>query len=157
MRAAADANVPTEAPGTVEGNRGAKTGPKIAHRAPLEVAVAVVDDVDALIGLPREAVLPAATLAVARPAAVRPARPEELARVATSLLDIRTCLEGDLRTLTSMQRSLERVRSHDAISAEAELLLGEMARQLGSLQETCAGLEHRLRSAGYELEAVRGR
>ena len=80
---------------------------------------------------------------------------DDFARLARSLLDVRTSLESDLRTLTSMQRSLERVRERDGRCAEAELLLRERARQLETLEQTSAGLTDRLRAAGYELEVVR--
>ena len=116
--------------------------------------MAVVDGIAPTLGLPQQPVLPVEAFAK-HPEAASGAQPEELARVATSLLDIRTCLEGDLRTLTSMQRSLERVRTRGTVSAEAQLLLGEMARQLEGLRDTCNGLGDRLRVAGYELDAVR--
>jgi len=55
--------------------------------------------------------------------------------LATSLLDLRAVYESKLRTITAIQRYVERVRQqHDRRTAEVELLLGEMSRQVGALE-----------------------
>jgi hypothetical protein len=54
--------------------------------------------------------------------------------LATCLFDLRAACEMQLRTLTSVQRNLERVRRLDPKAPESDLLLTEIARQLQELQ-----------------------
>jgi hypothetical protein len=69
--------------------------------------------------------------------------------LSTCLFDLRAACETQLRTLTSVQRNLERVRRLGAQGAESDLLLTEIARQLQELQNgsfdiaRCHGLAER--------------
>lgn len=81
-------------------------------------------------------------------------RRQEMAELAVSLLDLRAVCEFELRTLTAVQRSVERVRGRDKVTAEAELLLGETSRQLHDLEEANASVQERLRVTGRHLIEV---
>ncbi len=81
---------------------------------------------------------------------------QQMAELASSLLELCALCETELRALTAMQRSLERVRGIDGFTAEADLLLGEMSRQLRELEEQRDGAADHLRAAGRHLGAVRG-
>ena len=89
--------------------------------------------------------------------AVGPAgRWEEIGRLSMCLFDLRAAYEANLRTLTSMQRSLERVRRIDALPCESDLLLGEMARHIGALESTRTDLGERLATPERCLDVVLG-
>lgn len=62
-------------------------------------------------------------------------RRREIADLAMSLLDLGAVCEFELRTITAIQRNVERVRGRDRVTAEAELLLGGTSRQLHDLEE----------------------
>jgi hypothetical protein len=80
-----------------------------------------------------------------------PARAEDevITSLTTCLFDLRAACELQLRTLTSVQRHLERVRRLDRAVPERDLLLTEIARQLQELQDgsfdiaRCHGLAER--------------
>jgi hypothetical protein len=81
----------------------------------------------------------------------------DVERLAESLLDLGQHVEHALRTVMSMQRSLERVRRCDELSPEGALLLQEMARQVDSLARGQSGLDERLRATARQIAAVRCR
>jgi hypothetical protein len=81
-------------------------------------------------------------------------RHHTMAEMMISLLDIRALCESELRVITSVQRSLERIRSVDAITPEAELLLGEAARQLHGLESASADVNACLHVARHHLDDV---
>lgn len=80
---------------------------------------------------------------------------EEIGRLSMSLFDLRAVYESNLRTLTAMQRSLERVRRVDSLPCEADLLLGEIARHLQTLASADGGISETLQRANRSLDAVR--
>ena len=87
-------------------------------------------------------------------------RPLQLSRpdiegLATALLDLGGTVEHALRTVMSMQRSLERVRRCDELSPEGALLLQEMQRQVEALSQGHTSLDDRLRATGRRLAALR--
>ena len=94
------------------------------------------------------------------PAIAAPASPaarwEEIGRLSMSLFDLRAAYEANLRTLTAMQRSLERVRRVDALPCESDLLLGEMARHIQTLDASRTELGEDLIKAAQCLDAVLG-
>lgn len=59
---------------------------------------------------------------------------DTMAALACSLFELRAACEAQLRTLTSLQRHLERVRRLGSHTPEADLLLTEIDRQLRELQ-----------------------
>ncbi len=79
---------------------------------------------------------------------------EEIGQLATSLFDLRAAYEANLRTLTVMQRSLERIRRVDALAGEADLLLGEMARHLAQLEGAHAEIATHVVTVDRRLAAV---
>jgi hypothetical protein len=88
------------------------------------------------------------------------ARPLQLSRpdiegLSTALLDLGGTVEQALRTVMSMQRSLERIRRCDELSPEGTLLLHEMQRQVDALSEAQDSLHDRLRATGHRLSALR--
>lgn len=94
------------------------------------------------------------------PAIAAPAGPsarwEETGRLSMSLFDLRGVYEANLRILTAMQRSLERIRRVDALPCESDLLLGEMARHIQGLEATRTELGEHLIRAAQCLDAVLG-
>lgn len=72
-----------------------------------------------------------------------------------TLLDLGGSIEQALRTIMSMQRSLERVRRCDRLTPEGALLLQEMQRQIDMLSEGQACIDERLRAAADRIAAVR--
>jgi hypothetical protein len=90
-------------------------------------------------------------------APVSPAtRWEEIGRLSMSLFDLRGTYEANLRTLTCMQRSLERVRRVDGLPCEADLLLGEIARHIQALDAARTELGESLLKAARCLDGVLG-
>jgi hypothetical protein len=81
-------------------------------------------------------------------------RRREMADLAMALLDLRVVCEFELRTITAIQRNVERVRAGHKVTAEAELLLGETSRQLHDLEEANAGGQERLHATGCHLIEV---
>lgn len=75
--------------------------------------------------------------------------------LAVALLDLGGAVETALRTVLSMQRSLERIRRCDELSPEGSLLLQEMHRQIQTLTEGQAGVDERLRIASRQIAFVR--
>ena len=75
--------------------------------------------------------------------------------LAIALLDLGGTVENALRTVMSMQRSLERVRRCDELSPEGALLLQEMQRQVETLSQGQTSLDERLRATGRRLAALR--
>jgi len=68
--------------------------------------------------------------------------------LAACLFDLRAAQEVEMCALTSVQRSLERVRCPDACGGESDLLWGEMARLIDQAAETSATVaRHRARAA----------
>ena len=94
-------------------------------------------------------------LAIAKPDALA-TRWDEIGHLSMSLFDLRATYEANLRSLTAMQRSLERIRRVDALPCEADLLLGEMARHIQVLDSTRAELGENLAKAAQSLDAVLG-
>ena len=90
---------------------------------------------------------------------VKPAstlRRDDIEGLAAALLDLGSGYEAALRTVISMQRLLERVRRSEDISPEATLLLQEMSRQVGALNECSTAMGHCLDNAGGLLTAMKG-
>ncbi len=90
---------------------------------------------------------------------VKPAstlRRDEIVGLAAALLDLGSGYEAALRTVISMQRLLERVRRSEDMSPEAALLLQEMSRQVGALNECGAALGRCVDNAGGLLTAMKG-
>jgi hypothetical protein len=75
--------------------------------------------------------------------------------LSASLFEIRAAYEADLRALTTMQRSLERVRCSGTSSGERALLLGEIERLLGQAESTALLLAELRRRAGERVDACR--
>lgn len=82
---------------------------------------------------------------------------QDLDRMATALLELCSGYESALRTTVAMQRHLERIRCSEQVSAEAVLLLEEIARQLQDLTERCCGVSERVQATAADLEAIRAR
>ena len=75
--------------------------------------------------------------------------------LATALLDLGQHAEQALRTVMSMQRSLERIRRCDELSPEGALLLQDMARQVEALTSSQNGLDERLHATARQIANVR--
>jgi len=73
---------------------------------------------------------------------------DHIHRLAACLFELRGLQEVQIYALTSIQRSLERVRCPNACHGEADLLLGEMGRLLKEADETSASV------AGLRLRAA---
>jgi hypothetical protein len=87
---------------------------------------------------------------------VPPAPEPDLSQLALALFDLRAAYEAHLRTLTCMQRNLERIRRPGSVAGEADLLLGEMARHLATLEASRHELDSGVVTAERCLEDVLG-
>ena len=87
---------------------------------------------------------------------VPPAAVPDMSQLALALFDLRAVYEAHLRTLTCMQRNLERIRRPGSVAGEAELLLGEMARHLTTLEASRHELASGVVAAERCLEDVLG-
>jgi hypothetical protein len=94
---------------------------------------------------PAAASSPAHLLSLVKPASTL--RRDDIEGLASALLDLGSGYEAALRTVISMQRLLERVRRSEDVSPESALLLQEMSRQVGALNECGAAMERCLDSA----------
>jgi uncharacterized coiled-coil protein SlyX len=83
-----------------------------------------------------------------------PEREGQLRVLALSLLDLCAACETELHTVTTMQRSLERARRMECCPAEAELLIGELSRQLTALEQSRTEGIERLRAVRDQLNGV---
>ena len=119
-------------------------GAHVAHQPAVAAPLSLVPNVPASID--------ARTSPAARP--LQLSRPD-IEGLATALLDLGGTVEHALRTVMSMQRSLERVRRCDELSPEGALLLQEMQRQVEALSQGHTSLDERLRATGRRLEALR--
>lgn len=84
----------------------------------------------------------------------QPDKENQLRILALSLLDLCAACELELHTVTAMQRSLERARRTDGCPTEAELLIGEISRQLTTLEQSRAEGVERLRTVREQLNGV---
>ena len=76
-------------------------------------------------------------------------------RLMRSLLDLRKTIEADLRTLTSTQCLLERIRAGEA-DPQALLLLSEMSRLLTTASSSAPALAGQWTAAMDAVELLRG-
>jgi hypothetical protein len=79
-----------------------------------------------------------------------------MSQLALALFDLRAAYEAHLRTLTCMQRNLERIRRPGSMAGEADLLLGEMARHLTTLEASRHELASGVGAAERCLDDVLG-
>jgi hypothetical protein len=85
---------------------------------------------------------------------VPPDREGQLRILALSLLDLCAACELELHAVTAMQRSLERARRTECCPAEAELLIGEISRQLTALEQSRTEGVERLRAVRDQLNGL---
>jgi hypothetical protein len=83
------------------------------------------------------------------------ARRELSDRLTRCLLDLRKTIEADLRTLTSTQCLLERIRSGE-VDRQAPLLLSEMSRLLTAASSSSPALVEKWAAAMDAVELLRG-
>jgi len=81
---------------------------------------------------------------------------DDIEGLAAALLDLGGGYETALRTVLSMQRLLERIRTSGDVSPECVLLLQEMSRQVVALTEGGAAMNRCLADATGRLAAMRG-
>jgi len=82
-------------------------------------------------------------------------RRDDIEGLAAALLDLGSGYEAALRTVLSMQRLLERVRRSEDVSPESALLLQEMSRQVGALNECGAAMGRCLENASDLLTTMK--
>ena len=83
-------------------------------------------------------------------------RRDDIEGLAAALLDLGSGYETALRTVLSIQRLLERVRTSGEASPECVLLLQEMSRQIVALTEGGAAMSRCLEVAASRLGAMKG-
>jgi hypothetical protein len=76
--------------------------------------------------------------------------------LAGALLDLGGVYETALRTVMTVQRLLERVRTSEDVSPECALLLQEMSRRVAELTEGSAGMIDCLEAVSGRLSAMKG-
>lgn len=81
--------------------------------------------------------------------------PRRVEALAAALFELRAAWEADLRALTSMQRSLERVRCDGTSAGERELLLGEITRLLDQADAAASATAVRRQQIGEHLAECR--
>ena len=83
-------------------------------------------------------------------------RRDDIEGLAVALLDLGGGYETALRTVLSIQRLLERVRTSGEVSPECSLLMQEMSRQIAALSEGSAAVTRCLDTAATRLAAMKG-
>jgi hypothetical protein len=83
-------------------------------------------------------------------------RRDDIEGLAAALLDLGSGYESALRTVLTVQRLLERVRTSEDVSPECALLLQEMSRRVAELTEGSAAMLECLNAVGGRLSAMKG-
>ena len=90
---------------------------------------------------------------------VKPAttlRRDDMDGLAGALLDLGGVYESALRTVLTVQRLLERVRTSEDVSPECALLLQEMSRRVAELTEGSTAMIGCLETVNGRLSAMKG-
>ena len=90
---------------------------------------------------------------------VKPAttlRRDDMDGLAGALLDLGGVYESALRTVLTVQRLLERVRTSEDVSPEGALLLQEMSRRVAELTDGSTAIIGCLETVNGRLSAMKG-